>query len=251
LADVADIRYEDGPPMIKTENARPNGWIFVDIQGRDLGSYVEEAQRVVAEHFSLPAGYSITWSGQYEYMERAKERLSIVIPVTIAIIMLLLYFSFRRVGEVAIIMLSLPLAMVGGLWLMYYLNYNFSIAVGVGFIALAGVAVETGVLMLVYLNQAWHAKKLEAQEKAKQLTRQDLIEAVREGAGQRVRPVVMTDLTVIIGLIPIMYGAGTGSEVMQRIAAPMIGGMASALILTLVVIPAIFKLWKLREVQSQ
>ncbi len=250
LADVADIRYEDGPPMIKTENARPNGWIFVDIQGRDLGSYVEEAQRVVAEQFSLPAGYSITWSGQYEYMERAKERLSIVIPVTIAIIMLLLYFSFRRVGEVAIIMLSLPLAMVGGLWLMYYLNYNFSIAVGVGFIALAGVAVETGVLMLVYLNQAWHAKKLEAQEKAKQLTRQDLIEAVREGAGQRVRPVVMTDLTVIIGLIPIMYGAGTGSEVMQRIAAPMIGGMASALILTLVVIPAIFKLWKLREVQS-
>jgi Cu(I)/Ag(I) efflux system membrane protein CusA/SilA len=251
LADVADIRYEDGPPMIKTENARPNGWIFVDIQGRDLGSYVEEAQRVVAEQFSLPAGYSITWSGQYEYMERAKERLSIVIPVTIAIIMLLLYFSFRRVGEVAIIMLSLPLAMVGGLWLMYYLNYNFSIAVGVGFIALAGVAVETGVLMLVYLNQAWHAKKLEAQEKAKQLTRQDLIEAVREGAGQRVRPVVMTDLTVIIGLIPIMYGAGTGSEVMQRIAAPMIGGMASALILTLVVIPAIFKLWKLREIQSQ
>ncbi|QIA63554.1 CusA/CzcA family heavy metal efflux RND transporter [Vibrio astriarenae] len=248
LADVADVRYEDGPPMIKTENARPNGWVFVDIDGRDLGSYVEEAQRLVAEELALPAGYSLNWSGQYEYMERAKERLSIVVPITIAIIMLLLYFSFRRVGEVMIIMLTLPLAMVGGLWLMHHLNYNFSIAVGVGFIALAGVAVEIGVIMLVYLNQAWHYKKLEASEKGKSLSQQSLIEAIREGAGLRVRPVMMTVLTVIIGLIPIMYGVGTGSEVMQRIAAPMIGGMASALVLTLVVIPAIFKLWKQREI---
>ncbi|WP_318481816.1 efflux RND transporter permease subunit [Photobacterium leiognathi] len=242
LADVADIRYEDGPPMIKTENARPNGWVFVDIDERDLGSYVAEAQQTVAEQLKLPAGYSLAWSGQYEYMERAKARLSIVAPLTISIIMLLLYFGFRRVTEVLVIMATLPLAMVGGLWLMWYLNFNFSIAVGVGFIALAGVAVEIGVIMLVYLNQAWSFKQQDCAEKT--LTTVDLHAAIHEGAGQRVRPVMMTVLTVIIGLIPIMYGAGTGSEVMQRIAAPMIGGMASALILTLLVIPAVFKLWK-------
>ncbi|MGD6735762.1 efflux RND transporter permease subunit [Photobacterium leiognathi subsp. mandapamensis] len=242
LADVADIRYEDGPPMIKTENARPNGWVFVDIDDRDLGSYVAEAQQTVAEQLKLPAGYSLAWSGQYEYMERAKARLSIVAPLTISIIMMLLYFSFRRVTEVLVIMATLPLAMVGGLWLMWYLNFNFSIAVGVGFIALAGVAVEIGVIMLVYLNQAWSFKQQDCAEKT--LTTDDLHAAIHEGAGQRVRPVMMTVLTVIIGLIPIMYGAGTGSEVMQRIAAPMIGGMASALILTLLVIPAVFKLWK-------
>ncbi|MGR5360445.1 efflux RND transporter permease subunit [Vibrio mediterranei] len=250
LADVAKIRYEDGPPMIKTENARPNGWVFVDIAERDLGSYVTEAQNVVAEQLSLPAGYSLTWSGQYEYMERAKERLSVVVPVTLSIIMLLLYLSFRRVGEVLVIMGTLPLAMVGGLWLMHYLGYNFSIAVGVGFIALAGVAVEIGVIMLVYLNQAWHARKLAAQENQSPLTLDMLTEAIREGAGLRVRPVMMTVLTVIIGLIPIMYGSGTGSEVMQRIAAPMIGGMASALLLTLLVLPAIYKLWKSKEINQ-
>jgi Cu(I)/Ag(I) efflux system membrane protein CusA/SilA len=249
LADVADVRYEDGPPMIKTENARPNGWVFVDIDGRDLGSYVEEAKQAVAEQLDMPAGYSIAWSGQYEYMERAKERLGVVVPITIAIIMLLLYFSFRRVGEVMIIMLTLPLAMVGGLWLMHYLGYNFSIAVGVGFIALAGVAVEIGVIMLVYLNQAWHYTKLDAKEQSKSLNEEDLSKSIQEGAGLRVRPVMMTVLTVIIGLIPIMYGEGTGSEVMQRIAAPMIGGMASALLLTLLVLPAIFKLWKTRELK--
>lgn len=249
LGDVADIRYEDGPPMIKTENARPNGWVFVDIDGRDLGSYVQEAKQAVAEQLDMPAGYSLAWSGQYEYMERAKERLVVVVPITIAIIMLLLYLSFRSIGEVMIIMLTLPLAMVGGLWLMYYLGYNLSIAVGVGFIALAGVAVEIGVIMLVYLNQAWHYTKLDAQEQSKSLNVDDLSSSIREGAGLRVRPVMMTVLTVIIGLIPIMYGEGTGSEVMQRIAAPMIGGMASALLLTLLVIPAIFKLWKIRELK--
>ncbi|MBF4424647.1 efflux RND transporter permease subunit [Vibrio anguillarum] len=250
LADVADIRYEDGPPMIKTENARPNGWVFVDIDGRDLGSYVVEAQQAVAEQLQLPVGYSLVWSGQYEYMERAKARLSVVAPITIAIIMLLLYFSFRRIGEVLIIMATLPLAMVGGVWLMHYLGYNFSIAVGVGFIALSGVAVEIGVIMLVYLNQAWHYKKIDAQENGAVIDSQDLINAIGEGAGQRVRPVMMTVLTVIIGLIPIMYGTGTGSEVMQRIAAPMIGGMASALLLTLLVLPAVFKLWKNREIAT-
>lgn len=244
LADVADVRYEDGPPMIKTENARPNGWVFVDIDGRDLGSYVAQAQQKVAEQLKLPSGYSLVWSGQYEYMERAKARLSIVTPVTLIIIMLLLYLSFRRVGEVAIIMGTLPLAMVGGLWLMYLLNFNFSIAVGVGFIALSGVAVEIGVIMLVYLNQAWDQKRTNADERNTPLENKDLITAIKEGAGLRVRPVLMTVLTVIIGLIPIMYGSGTGSEVTQRIAAPMIGGMFSALILTLLVLPAVFKLWK-------
>lgn len=251
LADVADIRYEDGPPMIKTENARPNGWVFVDIDGRDLGSYVQEAQQIVAQQLLLPTGYSLAWSGQYEYMERAKARLSIVIPVTLAIIMLLLYFSFRRLGEVLIIMGTLPLAMVGGLWLMHYLGYNFSIAVGVGFIALAGVAVEIGVIMLVYLNQAWHDRKRQVEEVGQPLQSHDLTEAINQGAGLRVRPIMMTVLTVIIGLIPIMYGDGAGSEVMQRIAAPMIGGMASALLLTLLVLPATFKLWKNKELSQR
>jgi Cu(I)/Ag(I) efflux system membrane protein CusA/SilA len=251
LADVADVRFEDGPPMIKTENARPNGWVFVDIADRDLGSYVADAKQAVSEQLPLPAGYSLAWSGQYEYMERAKARLSVVTPVTIAIIMLLLYFSFRRVGEVMIIMLTLPLAMVGGLWLMHYLNYNFSIAVGVGFIALSGVAVEIGVIMLVYLNQAWHYRKLDLAEQKLPVTTEDLKESIMEGAGLRVRPIMMTVLTVIIGLIPIMQGSGTGSEVMQRIAAPMIGGMASAVVLTLLVLPSIFKLWKQREVNKQ
>ncbi|CAH8206271.1 efflux RND transporter permease subunit [Vibrio aestuarianus] len=247
LADVADVRYEDGPPVIKTENARPNGWVFVDIEDRDLGSYVSEAQKRVADELKIPAGYSLAWSGQYEYMERAKQRLSIVIPITLTIITLLLFFSFGRVGEVLIIMTTLPLAMVGGLWLMYVLNYNMSIAVGVGFIALSGVAVEIGVIMLVYLNQAWHFTKLKAQDKKVPLLPDDLNNAIREGAGLRVRPVMMTVVTVIIGLIPIMYGEGAGSQIMQRIAAPMIGGMASALLLTLLVIPAIFKLWKQHE----
>jgi Cu(I)/Ag(I) efflux system membrane protein CusA/SilA len=237
---VADVYVEDGPPMIKTENARPNGWIFVDIDGRDLGSYVQEAQQTVAEQLQLPAGYSVAWSGQYEYMERAAATLKIVIPATLAIIVLLLYMAFRRVGEVLIILATLPLAMIGGIWLMYLLNYNFSIAVGVGFIALAGVAVEIGVIMLVYLNQAL----VSTLEQHARISQQQLREAIIDGAGLRVRPVMMTVATVIIGLVPIMRGGGTGSEVMQRIAAPMIGGMASALVLTLVVLPAVYYLWK-------
>lgn len=250
LADVANIRYEDGPPMIKTENARPNGWVYVDIEGRDLGRYVLQAQQAVAEQLQLPPGYSLSWSGQYEYMARAKARLNVLAPVTLAIIMLLLYMSFRRVAEVLIIMSTLPLALVGGVWLMYVLGFNFSVAVGVGFIALAGVAVEIGVIMLVYLNQAWEEKKQKASEKNEPLLLSDLISAIHVGAGLRVRPVMMTVLTVIIGLIPIMFGDGVGSEVMQRIAAPMIGGMFSALILTLLVLPAVFKLWKKREIQE-
>lgn len=246
LSDVANIYVEDGAPMIKTENARPNGWIYVDIEGRDLGSYVVDAQQAVAKQLVLPAGYSIAWSGQYEYMQRAKDTLSVVIPATLAIIVLLLYLAFRRVGEVLLILGTLPLAMIGGIWLLYLLNYNFSIAVGVGFIALAGVSVEIGVIMLVYLNQS-----LASAQAAGNFTKAKLQQAVMDGAGLRVRPIMMTVATVIIGLIPIMYGDGTGSQVMQRIAAPMIGGMASAIILTLLVLPASFYLWKSISLKSQ
>jgi copper/silver efflux system protein len=244
LSDVADIRVEDGPPAIKSENARLNGWTLVDISGRDLGSYVEEAQKVVAEKLKLPAGYSITWSGQYEYMVRAKERLSVVVPLTLAIIMLLLYINFRNVIEVLIIMGTLPFALIGGIWLMYLLHYEMSVAVGVGFIALAGVTVEIGVLMLVYLNQAYNHIRQQAQHEHRTVTREEIKTAVLRGAGKRVRPIMMTVAAIVVGLIPIMLGEGTGSEVMKRIAGPMIGGMMSSLMLTLLVIPAIYFLWK-------
>ncbi len=243
LGEVADIRIEAGPALIKSENARLNGWIYVDIQDRDLGSYVAEAQRVVAEKVKLPPGYSLSWSGQYEYMVRAKERLALVVPVTILIIVLLLYFNFRNFTEVGIILVTLPMALVGGFWLLYWLDYNMSVAVGVGFIALAGVAVEIGVVMLVYLNQAYQ-RKHHYGERLRELTDADLREAVIEGALMRVRPIMMTVAAIIAGLLPIMLGGGTGSEVMRRIAAPMVGGMVSATILTLVVIPACFFLWK-------
>lgn len=247
LIEVADIRVEMGPAMIKSENARPNGWTFVDIKDRDLGSYVEEAQRVVAAEVKLPAGYSITWSGQYEYMVRAKERLSTVVPITLAIIILLLYLNFRNLIEVAIIMGTLPMALIGGFWLLYLLGYNMSVAVGVGFIALAGVAVEIGVVMLVYLNHAYQKYLDKAESENRKITVQEVRDAVVEGALLRVRPIMMTVAAIIAGLLPIMLGSGTGSEVMRRIAAPMVGGMISATILTLIVIPAIFLLWKLRS----
>jgi Cu(I)/Ag(I) efflux system membrane protein CusA/SilA len=245
LADVADIRIEAGPAMIKSEDARLNGWTLVDIEGRDLGSYVAEAQRVIAEKVKLPPGYSISWSGQYEYLVRAQQRLSQVIPITLAIILLLLYMNFRNLTEVLIIMGTLPLALTGGFWLLYLLGYNMSVAVGVGFIALAGVAVEIGVVMLVYLNQAWRKMITERSGKPAYA---DLKDAVVNGALLRVRPVMMTVATIITGLLPIMLGGGTGSEVMRRIAAPMVGGMVSATLLALIIIPAVFMLWKKREV---
>ena len=244
LMDVAEVKVIDGPPMIKSENARLNGWTYVDIADRDLGSYVSEAQRIVAEQIELPAGYSLAWSGQYEYMVRAKERLSIVGPLTIAIIMLLLFLNFRRFAEVAIIMVTLPLALIGGVWLLYLLDYDLSIAVGVGFIALAGVAVEIGVVMLVYLNQAIDQQVKNANNENRSLGINDIRLAVINGAVLRVRPIMMTVSATIAGLLPIMFGSGTGSEVMRRIAAPMVGGMVSATILTLIVIPAIFLLWQ-------
>ncbi|HNP34869.1 MAG TPA: efflux RND transporter permease subunit [Woeseiaceae bacterium] len=244
LADVADVAVIDGPPMIRSENARLNGWTYVDIADRDLGSYVAEAEQIVADQVDLPTGYSLAWSGQYEYMVRAMKRLALVGPVTLAIIVLLLYLNFRRFAEVAIIMGTLPLALVGGFWLLYLLDYELSVAVGVGFIALAGVAVEIGVIMLVYLNSALRRRHAIAAAEGRVPGVQDLEQAVIDGAVLRVRPIVMTVAAIIAGLLPIMLGGGTGSEVMRRIAAPMVGGMVSATLLTLVVIPALFLYWR-------
>jgi Cu(I)/Ag(I) efflux system membrane protein CusA/SilA len=244
LQAVAELRIEDGPPMIKSENARLNGWIYVDIKDVDLGSYVATARQAVADQVDLPAGYSITWSGQYEYMERAKKHLAVVVPVTIITIMLLLFLNFRNFTEVLIILGTLPMALIGGLWLLYLLDYNLSVAVGVGFIALAGVAVEIGVVMLVYLKQALADRELKASRDGRALSRADIEAAVVDGALMRVRPIMMTVAAIIAGLLPIMLGSGTGSEVMRRIAAPMVGGMVSATVLTLAVIPAVFLLWQ-------
>jgi Cu(I)/Ag(I) efflux system membrane protein CusA/SilA len=232
--------------MLKSENARINGWTFVDIQDVDLGNFIREAQQAVREHVKLPPGYSISWSGQYEYMLRAQEKLTQVVPLTLVIIFALLYLTFGRVGEAALVMLSLPFALVGGFWLIYLLGYNLSVAVAVGFIALAGVAAEFGVVMLIYLDNA-----LAEQREQKRLhSVQDLKEAIMIGAVLRVRPKAMTVAVIIAGLVPIMIGAGTGSEVMQRIAAPMVGGMITAPLLSLFVIPAIYLLWKKRELAN-
>jgi len=250
LSQVANINIENGPAMIKSENARLNGWIYVSIQDRDIASYVDEARQVVAEQVKLPAGYSIGWSGQYEYFERALKKLSIVGPLTLAIIMLLLYLNFRNFIEVIIIMGTLPVALAGGAWLLYILDYNLSVAVGVGFIALSGVAVEIGVLMLVYLNIAFKARNERAVAEGRAMTLAELRESVVEGALLRVRPIMMTVSAIIVGLLPIMFGGGTGSEVMSRIAAPMVGGMVTATLLTLVVIPAVFIVWKGRGLKE-
>jgi Cu(I)/Ag(I) efflux system membrane protein CusA/SilA len=247
LGDVARIYVEDGPPGIKSENARLNGWSLIDIDGVDVGTYVEHAQQVVRDQLELPAGYSIAWSGQYEYMLRAKEKLTLVVPLTLFIIVVLLYINFRNVVEVGIIMGTLPLAMVGSVWLMYLEGFNFSVAVGVGFIALAGVAVEIGVIMLVYLNQAYRDMLQACAEEDVPVNEEAVRKAVMEGAGMRVRPVMMTAAAIVLGLLPILYGTGTGSEVMSRIAAPMVGGMVSAVLLTLLVVPAVYFLWRKRS----
>jgi len=250
LGQVADINVSGGPGVIRSENARLNGWVYVDISGVDISSYVKEAQKAVTENIDLPPGYSIAWSGQYEYMERAKAKLAVVVPVTLVIILLLLFISFKNLTSVLIIMGTLPLSLVGGIWLLYLLDYNLSVAVGVGFIALAGVAVEIGVLMIVYLNQAWDRIIAEAKSDGRKLVRADLVQAVINGALMRVRPIMMTVAVIIAGLLPIMFGTGTGSEVMRRIAAPMVGGMISATVLTLLVIPAVYLLWKTRSLEK-
>ncbi|UTW44208.1 efflux RND transporter permease subunit [bacterium SCSIO 12696] len=245
LGDVARVFVEEGPPIIKSENSRVNGWVFVDIDGVDIGRYVEHAMQVVNEQLDLPPGYSINWSGQYEYMLRAMEKLTYVVPLTLAIIVVLLYLNFRQFTPVLILMGTLPMSLVGSLWLMYWLGFNFSIAVGVGMIALAGVAVETGVIMLVYLNQAWQEQRDKLVSGSEEgLSSEALFDAILSGASVRVRPVLMTASATIVGLIPIMLGSGTGSEVMSRLAAPMVGGMVSAVLLTLLVLPVVFYLWK-------
>jgi Cu(I)/Ag(I) efflux system membrane protein CusA/SilA len=243
LSDIAAIRVEDGPPMIKSENSRPTGWVYVDLADIDVGSYVASAQTYLQDKLELPAGYTIAWSGQYEYMERAIERLKIVVPFTLLIITFLLYLAFNRVGEVLIVLATLPMSIAGSSWLLWYLDFDLSVAVAVGLIALAGVAVEIGVIMLVYLNQ-YRDAYLEQARNSAGVSRDGLRVAISEGALQRLRPIVMTMAAITAGLLPIMYGHGTGSEVMQRIAAPMIGGMISTLFLTLLVLPATYLTWQ-------
>lgn len=246
LGDVAEISVLDGPPVIKSENARLTGWVLVDLNTSDIGDYVLKAQKIIDQTLKLPTGYSLNWSGQFEYMERAKERLIYVAPLTLFIILLLLYIHFRRLSEVLLVIGTLPLALIGSIWFLYLLGYHLSIAVAVGMIGLAGIAVEIGVVMLVYLN---HALK-DIQQQQKKLKKEDIRKAVINGALMRVRPIIMTVCSTVIGLIPIMIGSGTGSEIMRRIAAPMIGGMISATFLTLFVIPAIFYLWKKKTMVS-
>ena len=241
ITQLADIGIIKGPPAIKSENARNNAWIYVDISGIDVGTYVKKAQQVIKEKIKMPSGYSLVWSGQYEYMERARKRLMIVVPLTLIIIFLLLYFNFKNITECLIVMLSVPFSLTGGLWLIYILGYNMSVAVGVGFIALAGVAAETGVVMLIYLDISYREFKAKYGDK---FSRGHLKAAIEEGAALRVRPKMMTVVAIMAGLMPIMWSHGTGSQVMKRIAAPMVGGMVSATILTLIVVPAIYGLWK-------
>ena len=248
IAQLADIRIRKGPPGIKSENARPNAWVYVDIQGIDVGTYVKRAQQTVLEKVPMPPGYSVSWSGQYEYMLRAEKRLKLVVPLTLGIIFLLLYLNFRNVQESLIVMLSLPFAMVGGIWLMYLLDYNMSVAVGVGFIALGGLAAETGVVMLVYLDQAYDRIRA---ARGGDMNAADLRRAVVAGAVERVRPKMMTVLTTLLGLLPIMWGHGIGSQTMKRIAAPMVGGVASSALLTLIVIPAVYAFWKGRSLKDE
>jgi len=240
IAQVADIKIRKGPPAIKSENARLNAWIYIDLKDIDVGTYVKRAKEVLDREVRMPDGYSLVWSGQYEYMERAKERLKLVVPVTLVIIFVLLYLNFKSVAESLIVMLSLPFSMVGGVWLMYLLGYNMSVAVSVGFIALAGVAAETGVIMLLFLDMAYEKKEMHGGVNSMK----DLYDVILEGASQRIRPKMMTFAAILGGLLPIMWGSGTGSEVMRRIAAPMVGGIVSSTLLTLIVIPAIYAIWK-------
>jgi len=247
LGQLADIRLTTGPAMIKNEEGQLVGYVYVDMAGRDIGGYVEEAKKVVAQNIKLPQGYTLVWSGQYEYMQRAKERLLYVVPLTILIIFVLLYLNFQSVAKSLIVLLSVPFSLVGGIWLLDLLDYNLSVAVWVGIIALAGVAAETGVVMIVYLDEVYERRLREGLMSSQR----DLYDAIIEGAVQRVRPKMMTVMAIIAGLLPIMWSHGTGADVMKRIAAPMIGGMVTSTILTLAVIPAIYALWRAREVKAK
>lgn len=247
LGQMAQVSLTQGPSSIRTENAQLADYIYIDIQGRDIGGYVKEAQKALQEQVKLPSGVYFVWSGQFEYMQRAIAKLEIVVPITLLIIFTLLYLNFGRVMETLIVFLSLPFSLIGGLWLMYGLGFNFSVAVAVGFIALAGIAAQTGVVMLVYLDHAYAAMRAKRQAESLPITAADLHAAIMEGAVERVRPKMMTVTAIMAGLLPIMTSHGTGSEVMQRIAVPMLGGMVSSTILTLVVIPAVYALVKMRN----
>ncbi|WP_396588959.1 efflux RND transporter permease subunit [Bermanella sp. R86510] len=241
LGQIANVYVELGPGMIKSENARLNGWSLIDIKDIDVGRYVEQAKQKLEQDIDLPAGYSLNWAGQYEYMQRAKEKLLVVVPLTLMIIFVLLYLSFKRMGEVVLLLSTLPFSITGSVWLMYAMDFNYSIAVGVGFIALAGVAVETGVIMLVYLNQAFAEHQASSDTADNQAS---LLEVIYQGASQRVRPVLMTAGATIAGLLPILFGTGTGSEIMSRLAAPMVGGMITSVVLTLFIVPVLYYYWK-------
>ena len=245
LGMVARVKVSDGPPMLKSENARPSGWVYVDVRGRDLASVVAGLRTAVAREIKLEPGMSLAYSGQFEFMERANARLELVVPATLLIIFVLLYLTFRRFDEALLIMVTLPFALTGGVWFLYLLGYNLSVATGVGFIALAGVSAEFGVIMLLYLKQAWHSRIDDGNE-----TSAALLDAIREGAVLRVRPKAMTVAVIIAGLLPILWGSGTGSEIMSRIAAPMVGGMVTAPLLSLFVIPAAYRLMRRRHLPS-
>jgi Cu(I)/Ag(I) efflux system membrane protein CusA/SilA len=239
LGTVAHVKVSDGPPMLKSENARPSGWVYVDVRGRDLASVVADLRGAIARQVKLEPGMSLAYSGQFEYLERANERLKLVVPATLLIIFVLLYLTFRRFDEAALIMATMPLALTGGIWWLYWMGYNLSVATGVGFIALAGVAAEFGVIMLIYLKNAWHDRRERGLA-----GEADLLDAIREGAVLRVRPKSMTVAVIIAGLLPILYGSGAGSEVMSRIAAPMVGGMITAPLLSLFIVPAAYLLMR-------
>jgi Cu(I)/Ag(I) efflux system membrane protein CusA/SilA len=243
LEQVARLDFAPGAAMIRSENGQLNDLVSIDVRGRDVGGYVADAKRLVAERVALPPGYRLEWSGQYESLKRVKARMQIVVPLTIAVILLLLYLTFGSLAKSAIVMLSLPFALIGGVWAVWLLDYNLSVAVAVGFIALAGVAAETGVVMVLYLDQAWaHAVR-----GGRSPTLADLVQAIEAGAVNRLRPKLMTVAAIMLGLLPALWATGTGAEVMQRIAAPMVGGMVSSTVLTLVVIPVWYFLWRRRE----
>jgi len=253
LGQVAKVQLTQGPPMIRTENAQLVNYIYVDMHDRDIGGYVADAQHAIAQQVPIPPGYRLEWSGQFEYLARAKAKLTIVVPVTLVIIFVLLYLNFGRLTETLIVMLSVPFALVGGVWLMAWMQFNMSVAVAVGFIALAGVAAETGVVMLIYLDHALTERRARCTNEGRAFTRENLRAAIMQGAVERVRPKMMTVTAIIAGLLPILWSHGTGSELMQRIAVPMIGGMVSSTVLTLIVIPAVYGLvkgWRLGEARQ-
>jgi Cu(I)/Ag(I) efflux system membrane protein CusA/SilA len=249
VGQLADVRLTQGPTTIRTENAQLAVYVYVDFRDRDLAGYVADAQKAVRDKVAMPAGTYAIWSGQFEYLERAEAKLKLVVPATLLLIFVLLYLNFGRLDDTLIVMLSLPFSLVGGLWLVWWMGFNMSVAVAVGFIALAGVAAETGVVMLIYLDHALRERRAHCEREGRALTAAELSAAIIEGAVERVRPKMMTVTAIVAGLLPLLWNTGTGSEVMQRIAVPMIGGMASSTLLTLVVIPVIYSLVKGRQLR--